>query len=141
MADNHSKEIRSYNMSQIKAKNTKPEEIVRKYLFAQGFRYKKNDNRYLGKPDIILPKYKTVVFVNGCFWHKHENCPMFVWPKSNIEYWQTKILHNQERDKQVYEKLKKDGWNVIIVWECEIKNKRLAIERLDLLCQQIKCSN
>ena len=83
--DIHDKKTRSYNMSQIKGKNTKPEEMVRKYLFSQGFRYRKNDKRLPGSPDIVLPKYKTVIFVNGCFWHGHKGCKYFVWPKNLIE--------------------------------------------------------
>ena len=86
MADNHSKEVRSMNMSRIRSTNSKPEEIVRKYLFSKGFRYRKNVNKLPGCPDIVLPKYKTVIFVNGCFWHKHD-CPRFVWPSSNQDYW------------------------------------------------------
>lgn len=140
MADNHSKEVRSYNMSKIRSKNTKPEEIVRKYLFSQGFRYRKNDKRYPGNPDIVLPKYKTVIFVNGCFWHKHDGCPQLVWPKSNREYWEPKILRNQERDKYVQMQLHELGWKVIVIWECEIGNKKLASERLSLLCKEIKTS-
>ena len=86
MADVHTPEQRSYNMSRIRSKNTKPEELVRKFLFSQGFRYRKNDARLSGKPDIVLPKYKTVIFVNGCFWHGHEGCRYFVWPKNNAEF-------------------------------------------------------
>lgn len=97
--DSHSKEVRSYNMSQIRSKNTKPEETVRRALFAAGLRYRKNDRRLPGCPDIVLPKYKTVVFVNGCFWHRHENCRYFVWPKSNVKYLQCKMNRNVERDK------------------------------------------
>ena len=118
MADVHTPEQRSYNMSRIHGKNTKPEELVRKYLFAQGFRYRKNDTRYPGKPDIVLPKYRTVIFVNGCFWHKHDGCRYFVWPKSNIEFWEEKITRNVNRDNDNYQKLKEMGWNVLIVWEC-----------------------
>ena len=106
MADVHTPEQRSYNMSQIRGKNTKPEEIVRKYLFAQGFRYRKNDPRLPGKPDIVLPKYKTVVFVNGCFWHGHEGCKYFVWPKNNEEFWRHKITGNITRDSQKHMQLK-----------------------------------
>ena len=135
--DNHSKEVRSYNMSQIRSKNTKPEELVRKYLFAAGFRYRKNDKRMPGHPDIVLPKYKTVVFVNGCFWHGHEGCRYFIWPKSNIEYWQKKINGNIERDKDIYTLLRKQGWNVIIVWECELKRKS-ANETIEKLVKEIK---
>lgn len=138
MADNQSKEARSYNMSQIRSENTKPEEIVRKYLFSEGFRYRKNDKHYPGHPDIVLPKYKTIIFVNGCFWHKHEGCRFFAWPKSNTEYWENKINRNHERDKLVQSELRSAGWKVIIVWECEIKNKKNAEKRLKLLREQIK---
>ena len=120
--DVHSKEIRSYNMSRIKNKNTKPEEIVRKFLFSKGFRYRKNDKRLPGHPDIVLPKYKTVIFVNGCFWHGHEGCKYFVWPKSNEEFWRKKIGSNIERDEKNVNTLKQLGWNVLTVWECELKN-------------------
>lgn len=122
MADNHSKEIRSMNMSHICSKNTKPEEIVRKFLFSKGLRYRKNVKTLPGCPDIVLPKYKTVIFVNGCFWHKH-NCPRFVWPSTNQEYWIPKITANVERDKCNYQKLNDLGWKVLIVWECELKSK------------------
>ena len=122
MADNLTKEVRSLNMSHIRSTNSKPEEIVRKYLFSQGFRYRKNDKRLPGKPDIVLPKYKTVIFVNGCFWHKHD-CPRFAWPSSNKDYWIPKIQRNVERDKENHELLKKSGWKVIVVWECELKKK------------------
>ena len=91
MADVLTPKQRSYNMSQIHGKDTKPEELVRKFLFSQGFRYRKNDARLPGKPDIVLPKYKTVIFVNGCFWHKHEGCKYFVWPKNNADFWKDKI--------------------------------------------------
>lgn len=94
MADVHSTETRSYNMSQIRGKNTKPEEMVRKYLFKQGLRYRKNDKKLPGNPDIVLPKYHTCVFVNGCFWHGHEGCKYFVWPKSNADFWEEKITGN-----------------------------------------------
>ena len=135
--DVHNKKTRSYNMSRIKGKNTKPEEIVRKYLFSQGFRYRKNDKRLPGKPDIVLPKYKTVVFVNGCFWHKHEGCKYFVWPKTNVEFWKQKIDSNIVRDKKQYEELRNDGWYIIIVWECELKKKQKS-ETLERLADKIK---
>ncbi len=120
MADNHTKEIRSYNMSRIRNQNTKPEVIVRKFLFSQGFRYRKNVSSLPGKPDIVLPKYKTVIFVHGCFWHMH-NCGRFVWPSTNIDYWHNKILGNVERDKKNLNLLQDLGWNTIVVWECELK--------------------
>lgn len=122
MADNHSKEVRSMNMSHIRSKNSKPEELVRKYLFSKGFRYRKNVKTLPGRPDIVLPKYKTVIFVNGCFWHKHD-CPRFVWPSTNEEYWRPKIMGNVERDKRNLAELQQLGWTVLTVWECELKKK------------------
>lgn len=136
MADNHSKEVRSRNMSHIRSTNSKPEETVRKYLFSQGFRYRKNVKTLPGKPDIVLPKYKTVIFVNGCFWHKHD-CPRFVWPSSNTDYWIPKIKRNVERDQRNMKLLKETGWHVIVVWECELK-KASAEERLSRLCAEIR---
>lgn len=135
--DNHSKEVRSYNMSQIKSKENKPEVLVRKYLFSKGLRYRKNVKTLPGCPDIVLPKYKTVVFINGCFWHMHEGCPKFVWPKSNEEYWINKILRNKQRDEVGKKSLENLGWKVIIVWECELKKTKIE-ERLNLLIKQIE---
>ena len=122
--DVHSKEVRSYNMSRIKGKDTKPEETVRKYLFSQGFRYRKNDKKLPGTPDIVLPKYKTVIFVNGCFWHGHEGCKYFVWPKNNAEFWHKKIRDNILRDQKKVQALDLLGWKVIVVWECKIKSDK-----------------
>lgn len=136
MADNHSKEVRSINMSHIRSTNSKPEEIVRKYLFAEGFRYRKNVKKLPGCPDIVLPKYKTVIFVNGCFWHKHD-CPRFVWPSSNQDYWRPKILRNVERDNQSRKELETLGWKVITVWECELK-KNVLNETLRKLIAELK---
>lgn len=124
MADVHSPETRSFNMSQIKGKNTKPEELVRRYLFSHGFRYRKNVSTLPGKPDIVLPKYKTCIFVNGCFWHKHEGCRYFVWPKNNAEFWKKKITGNVERDLCQQNELRLLGWNVMVIWECELKKDR-----------------
>lgn len=135
--DVHDSKTRSYNMSRIKGENTKPEETVRKYLFSQGFRYRKNDKRLPGKPDIVLPKYKTVIFVNGCFWHKHEGCKYFAWPQNNAEFWKEKIESNVVRDKKQYEELQDAGWRVIIVWECELKKKRKS-DTLERLVDKIK---
>ena len=123
MADVKSKEARSRNMAAIKGKNTKPEEIVRKYLFANGFRYRKNDKRLPGTPDIVLPKYKTVIFVNGCFWHGHDNCKYFVWPENNAEFWRRKIESNILRDNKKIEQLHSLNWRVIVIWECQLKPK------------------
>ena len=121
MADVHSPETRSFNMSQIKGKNTKPEELVRRYLFSHGFRYRKNVSTLPGKPDIVLPKYRTCIFVNGCFGHKHEGCRYFVWPKNNAEFWKKKITGNVERDLRQQNELRLLGWNVLVIWECELK--------------------
>ena len=138
MADNHSKEVRSMNMSHIRSKNTKPEEKVRKYLFSKGFRYRKNVSNLPGCPDIVLPKYKTVIFVNGCFWHKHD-CPRFVWPTSNEEYWIPKITRNVERDQKNYERLQELGWNVIVIWECQLKKKEFE-ETMEKLVSELSAS-
>ena len=138
MADVHSPETRSFNMSQIKGKNTKPEELVRLYLFSHGFRYRKNVGTLPGKPDIVLPKYKTCVFVNGCFWHMHEGCKYFVWPEDNAEFWRRKLLANKERDKRNIELLERLGWTVITIWECELKGKKTVttLERITGIINQ-----
>ena len=120
--DNRSKESRRKNMSRIPSKNTKPEETVRKYLFNQGFRYRKKCVSPPGKPYIWLSKYNTAVFVNGCFWHGHEDCKWFVPPKTNTDFWNAKFQYNIERDKRNYSKLEEMGWKVLIVWECEIRH-------------------
>ena len=134
--DVHNKEIRSYNMSRIKGKKTKPEEVVAKYLFAKRFRYRRNVKGLPGTPDIVLKKYRTVIFVNGCFWHCHEGCKWFVLPETNAEFWKKKFDCNRERDKQNYKKLQDDGWNVIIVWECEIRHSDRKM-RLETLVEEI----
>jgi len=136
MADNHSIETRSYNMSRIRSKNTKPEEIVRKYLFSKGLRYRKNDKRLPGHPDIVMPKYKTVIFVNGCFWHMHEGCSKFVLPKSNVDYWKPKLEKNKMHDIENKTALEEKGWKVLTVWECELKKDNRE-NRLILLFEQI----
>lgn len=125
MTDSHSREIRSFNMSRIKAKNTKPELLVRKRLFSMGFRYRLHDKRLPGKPDIYLPKYNTVILINGCFWHRHENCKYATIPKSNENYWNSKIEKNMLRDKKVREELENLGLRVIEIWECELKPSKL----------------
>jgi len=123
MTDVHDKVTRSYNMSQIKGKNTKPEILVRKFLFSKGFRYRINDKKLPGKPDIVLPKYKTVIFVNGCFWHGHENCKYFTLPKTRTEWWKEKIKKNIENDLNKQTQLRNLEYKVLIIWECEIKSK------------------
>ena len=136
MADVHDKKTRSYNMSRVRNKNTKPEELVGKYLFAQGLRYRKNDKRYPGHPDIVLPKYKTVIFVHGCFWHMHKNCQKAKLPTSHIEYWERKLTENVKRDAKEKAELEALGWRVFIVWECQLK-KATREQTLSTLYQKI----
>jgi len=123
-------------MSQIHGKNTKPEEIVRKYLFAQGLRYRKNDKRYPGHPDIVLPKYKTIIFVHGCFWHLHKGCSRAKLPTSNVELWRKKLSANAERDIKRKNELEAIGWRVLVVWECQLK-KAIREQTLRKLYEQI----
>lgn len=139
MADIKTKESRSYNMSRIAGKDTKPEELVRKYLFSRGFRYRKNVRKLPGSPDLVLPKYRTVVFVNGCFWHGHEGCKYFVWPKSNVEFWKEKIEANISRDQRKKAQLRNMGWNVLIVWECELRppKRQATLEGLENKLKQL----
>ena len=139
MADIKTKESRSYNMSRIAGKDTKPEELVRKYLFSKGFRYRKNVRKLPGTPDLVLPKYRTVIFVNGCFWHGHEGCKYFVWPKSNAEFWRQKIETNISRDQRKEAQLRDMGWNVMIVWECELRppKRQATLEWLESQLRQI----
>lgn len=125
MADKYSKETRSYIMSRIRGKDTKPEIIVRSYLFSRGLRFRKNDRRYPGSPDIVLPKYNTIVFVHGCFWHLHDGCKYATMPKSNVEFWEKKLYGNKERDERNQKKLESMGWRVFTVWECELKKDKL----------------
>jgi DNA mismatch endonuclease, patch repair protein len=124
MADVHDKATRSFNMSQIKGKNTKPEMLVRRFLHAKGFRYKLHDKSLPGKPDLVLPKYKTVIFIHGCYWHKHESCRYFVVPKTRTEWWMNKINGNVANDLRAIAALEKEGWKVITVWECELKGEK-----------------
>lgn len=132
MADVHNKETRSYNMSRIKGRDTKPEMLVRKFLFTHGFRYRLNVKDLPGKPDIVLPKYKTVIFINGCFWHGHKGCRYFVLPKTNTEFWLNKIKNTQKRDQIAEVKLNVQGWRVVKIWECELlsQNIKSTLSRL-----------
>lgn len=125
MADVHDKATRSFNMSRIKGKNTKPEMLVRKFLHGKGFRYKLHDKTLPGKPDIVLPKYKTAIFIHGCFWHGHTDCKYFVVPKTRTEWWLAKINGNISNDYNAYFLLEAEGWKVIIVWECSLKSSTL----------------
>lgn len=133
MADVHNKETRSFNMSRIRSQDTKPEMLVRKFLFANGFRYRIHVKTLPGNPDIVLPKYKTVIFINGCFWHGHTDCKYFVVPKTRTEFWLSKIHKNISNDLINQNKLKQLGYNVIIIWECDVKNKSI----FDSLVQKI----
>jgi len=138
MADIFSKSKRSEIMSKISGKETKPEILVRKFLFSKGFRYRKNDKRLAGKPDIVLPKYKTTIFIHGCFWHHHENCSKSALPQTNYDFWKNKIQGNIERDEKNQKKLKEIGWKVIVLWQCEIKNRNLFEKAMTELVIQIK---
>lgn len=135
--DVHSAETRSYNMSKIRGKDTKPEVLVRKYLFSKGFRYRKNVKKLPGTPDIVLPKYRICIFVNGCFWHKHDGCKYFTWPKNNADFWKKKIDDNMQRDQKNYRLLSESGWKTIIIWECQLKPgvfNRTMDELLNEIC-------
>lgn len=137
--DVHDKKTRSYNMSRIKNKKNKPEELVAKFLFAHGFRYRRNVKYLPGTPDIVLKKYRTVIFVNGCFWHMHE-CQYFVWPVNNAEFWKKKLQANKARDEHEQSLLKELGWNLIIIWECQLKHGN-AEKTLDNLMITLKGKN
>ncbi|WPU92494.1 DNA mismatch endonuclease Vsr [Mucilaginibacter sabulilitoris] len=142
MTDTHSKEARSYNMSRIRSKDTKPEMLVRKYLFGKGFRFRLHDKKLPGKPDIVLPKYKVAILIHGCFWHSHINCKYAVIPKSNIEYWSGKISKNLIRDIDTEKKLQSLGWRIIVIWECDLKTTKIdqtLIGLLKLLDDKNRC--
>ena len=136
MTDVHDKKTRSFNMSQIRSANTKPEMLVRKFLHANGFRYSLHKKTLPGKPDIVLPKYKTIIFIHGCFWHGHSNCKYFAMPKTRTKWWMNKITANKANDEKAVTALRKDGWKVITVWECRLKPS--VVERtLSLLPDKI----
>jgi DNA mismatch endonuclease (patch repair protein) len=134
--DTFSKSKRSEIMAKVSSEDTKPEILVRKYLFSKGIRFRKNVKELPGKPDIVLPKYNTIVFIHGCFWHGHESCEAAKLPASNIDYWTKKVSSNIKRDSQHTQSLKILGWNVITIWECELKIKN-RIKRLELLVGEI----
>ena len=140
MADVFSKQKRSEIMSKISGKETKPEILVRKFLFSKGFRFRKNDKRYPGKPDVVLPKYKTVIFIHGCFWHGHI-CKAAKLPDTRNEFWEKKISRNVERDKKNICELKNMGWKVTIIWQCEINTKEKRKKKLKLLLKEIQQDN
>lgn len=137
MADIKTKEERSRNMAAIKGKDTKPEMIVRKYLFSRGLRFRIQVKKLPGNPDIVLPKYKAVIFVNGCFWHRHEGCKYFRLPQSNVEFWKDKIERNVLRNMRNEDELKALGWHVFRIWECEIKTNVKRRDKLEQLYYSI----
>ena len=122
MVDVVDQKTRSRMMSGIRSKNTKPELLIRKGLHARGFRFRLHDKHLPGKPDLVLPKYSAVIFVHGCFWHRHD-CHLFKWPKTRREFWHKKLLRNQEKDVESYTRLKKDGWYILTIWECALKGR------------------
>lgn len=124
MPDVHTPEQRHKNMAAIHSSSTKPELKLRRALWSLGFRYRINEKHLPGKPDIVLPKYRTVVFIHGCFWHGHKDCEYYTVPKTNTDFWTAKITRNQQRDQEVWRQLEAKGWYVIIVWECELKKHR-----------------
>ena len=112
-------------MSRIRSKATKPEMVVRRWLWAHGYRYRLNVKSVPGKPDIVMRRYRTAIFINGCFWHGHEGCSKFVMPKSNTTFWEAKIARNRERDRQNYDILLQNGWQVIVLWECQLSKDKI----------------
>lgn len=130
MADNLSSSMRSKIMSSIKSKNTKPEVAVRALLHRLGFRFRLHSKLFPGKPDIILPKYKTVIFVHGCFWHRHKKCKIATVPSSNVDFWNEKFSRNVARDKKNLRAIRREGWKALTVWECELKNTDKLLQRL-----------
>lgn len=137
MSDCFSIEKRSRIMASIKAKDTKAELTVRCYLFRQGFRYRIHDTHLPGKPDIVLPKYRTVIFINGCFWHAHQGCRHFTLPKTNRPFWEQKLQRNKERDQEVLASLLQKGYRVLVVWECELAPPSRREETLSGLVNEI----
>ncbi len=127
MTDVHNKKTRSFNMSRIRSKDTAPEILVRKYLFGKGLRYKLHDKALPGKPDLVFPKYKTVLFVHGCFWHGHEGCKYFVIPKTRSKWWLDKINRTKQLDNENSKKLKELGWKILTVFECKLRAEKRDI--------------
>ena len=148
MRDVHDKKTRSYNMSRIKGNGTKPEIQVRKFLFSIGFHYKFNDKRLSGKPNVVLPKFRTAIFIHGCFWHGHENCRYFTLLKTQTKFWIEKIEGNKRRDLSNFYKLNIDGWKLFSVYECELngikkehKLNNLMILLINLSVNKLKWAN
>ena len=132
MADVHTPSTRSFNMSRIRGKDTKPEMLVRQYLHARGLRYRLHTKELPGKPDLVFPGLRTVIFVHGCFWHRHEGCRYFVVPKTRTDFWMNKIGRNVANDERQQQELSSQGWRVLVVWECELRlpHREHTLERL-----------
>ena len=139
MTDRISEEHRSWNMSRIKGKDTKIEVLVRKKLFAEGFRFRKNDKRYPGHPDVVLPKYKTVIFINGCFWHRHEGRKYATTPKTRTEFWKQKFERNKFNDMKHRNELQEAGWKVVTIWECQLKKSVFEDTMAELIAELRRC--
>jgi len=139
MTDVHDQETRSFNMSRIRSKDTKPEIIVRQFLFREGYRYRLHDKKLPGKPDLVLRKYKTVIFVHGCFWHGHEGCKYFVVPKTRTEWWLNKINRNKQLDSENIKKLKANGWKIITIFECGLKDGKTE-KTLNYITKQLEAN-
>ena len=140
MADKLNTQQRHHCMSRIRGKDTKPELLVRKGLHERGFRFRLQDRNLPGRPDIVLPKYGVAIMVNGCFWHGHKGCRYATKPKSNVEFWETKIARNKHRDEVTAAHLEALGWTVIVVWECELRGKETAEARIQTLAEEIRSS-
>ncbi len=138
MTDRISPEKRSHIMSMVRSKNTKPEILVRRYLFHEGFRFRVNVKKLPGTPDIVLRKYKTAIFINGCFWHGHEGCPEFRPPRTRTDWWEQKLRRNKERDQRVREQLTEMGWHTMVIWECQLKpdRRQATLEEIVRLLQK-----
>ena len=136
MADRISAEHRSWNMSRIRGKDTKPEIVLRSLMHRAGFRYRLHDKRLPGKPDLVLPKHKTAIFVNGCYWHRHHGCPKATTPKTNAAFWTKKFEETVERDARKKTELIESGWRVVTVWECELETNPVGL--VEALCNQLK---
>ncbi|MBD3337615.1 MAG: DNA mismatch endonuclease Vsr [Candidatus Lokiarchaeota archaeon] len=141
MTDIFTNKKRSQIMASVKNKNTKPEILVRKALFKKGFRYRINDRRLPGSPDIVLPKYRTVIFVNGCYWHGHDNCKKQIQPNTNKNFWNSKIQKNKLRDKKVQKELSQLGWKTLVIWDCELRNKEIFNLTIERIINGIKSDN
>lgn len=138
MSDIFSSQKRSEIMSKVSGKDTRPEVLVRKFLFSEGFRFRKNDKRFPGTPDIVLPKYKTIIFINGCFWHGHENCRKSRLPETRKAFWEEKITRNIARDSTNYKELKNMGWKILVIWQCDLSNKAKREFTLSKLLSTLK---